>query len=69
MPTQLRRISFYADKSLVELLESESTRTGAPISELVRRAIRLSAFADAQTKIERRVLSPALVIPGRDASR
>ena len=59
MPTKLRRVSFYADPALLELLKAERSRTGAPLSELIRRAVRLSAFADAQTKVEiRRNLPP-----------
>lgn len=54
MSTKLKRVSFYADFTLVELLEAERARTGAPLSELIRRAVRLSAFADAQTKVETR---------------
>lgn len=39
MPTNLKRVSFYAEPELVEKLERWHAETGASISELVRRAV------------------------------
>ena len=58
MATKLKRISFYADEYMVELLKGVSAKLGAPVSELVRRCVRLTAYADAQTKIETRQSGP-----------
>jgi hypothetical protein len=39
MSTDLKRISFYATPEQVAWLDAESERTGAPLSEVCRRAI------------------------------
>lgn len=51
MPTTNKKIIFYADPDIVRFLEAENARTGAPISELVRRAVKLLAFGEAQTLV------------------
>jgi hypothetical protein len=37
--THKKKISFYADEDLVQKLNEESDRTGAPVGELIRRAV------------------------------
>lgn len=49
MSTQKRRITFYAGPDLVSALREKAESSGAPIGELVRRAILLSLFADQQS--------------------
>lgn len=50
--TTKKRITFYAASDLVDALRDRAERTGAPIGELVRRAIRMSFFADRQSAAE-----------------
>lgn len=61
MATKLRRLTFYADDAIVTYLEAESARTGAPVGELLRRAVRLAQAGEAQTKIETRRAQPVLL--------
>jgi hypothetical protein len=53
-----QRVVFDADPALVEWLKAESLRTGAPVAEICRRAVRLTAFGEAQTKHQ-----PVLFVP------
>jgi hypothetical protein len=39
MPTDLKRVSFYATAEQAAWLDAETERTGAPVSEVCRRAI------------------------------
>jgi len=55
------RIVVHVDPSMAKDLKDLSAATGSSIGEIVRRAIRLSAFADAQTKIETRRAAPVLL--------
>jgi len=62
MPIKNKKIIFYAPPELVTLLDAESERTGAPIAELCRRAVRLLAFGEAQ--VARTVSTPPVKFGG-----
>lgn len=49
MTTAKKRTTCYLDSDLTALLREKSAVTGAPVGELIRRAIRLSMFADGQS--------------------
>ncbi|HWZ82842.1 MAG TPA: ribbon-helix-helix protein, CopG family [Terriglobales bacterium] len=40
------RIAFHADQALADDLKQRSIETGVPVSEIIRRSVRLAAFAD-----------------------
>jgi Ribbon-helix-helix protein, copG family len=44
------RLHIHVDQQLADALRVQSLATGAPIAELIRRAIRLAQFGDAQAK-------------------
>lgn len=56
MPTNLKRISFYAEPELVELLERWHAETGAPISEIVRRVLKTRITPDLCTPDQKKML-------------
>lgn len=62
MPTNKKRVLFYADASLVDALQKRSIEDGESVGAVIRRTLRLGLFADAQ-KIERRGSQSTLLIP------
>ncbi len=52
MATTNKRFVFHADPDIERWLEAESARTGCPVAELCRRAVRLAAFGEDQTAKE-----------------
>ena len=62
MPTSNKKIIFYAPPDLERWLAEESARTGAPIAELCRRAVRLTAFGENQIT-KQRPPQPVLFVP------
>jgi hypothetical protein len=42
------RLIVHVDAEMAAMLRAQSAETGAPVGELIRSAIRLSQFADAQ---------------------
>jgi Ribbon-helix-helix protein, copG family len=62
MTTQ-KRVTFYADAQIEGWLSEEAARTGAPVGELIRRAVRLAAFGEAQAQ---RNPQPVLFAPRRE---
>ena len=52
MPTTDKKVIFYAPPDIQQWLAEEQSRTGAPISEICRRALRLAAFGEAQATRE-----------------
>jgi hypothetical protein len=58
MATTKKRFVFHADPGIASWLEVESARTGCPVAELCRRAVRLAAFGEAQTAKQQRPVSP-----------
>jgi len=65
MPTNLKKVIFYAPGDLVDALAAESERTGAPVAELCRRAVRLLLFAEAQTT-RKATRQPVLFTPTQE---
>lgn len=57
-----QRVVFDAEPALVAWLRAESIRSGAPVAELVRRAVRFAAFGEAQTANHRQQ-QPVLFTP------
>ena len=49
MPTKNKKVIFYVPDDIASLLEAESARTGCPVAELCRRAVRIAAFGEGQT--------------------
>jgi hypothetical protein len=49
MPTNQKKVIFYAPPDIERWLAEESARTGAPVAELCRRAIRLAAYGEVMT--------------------
>jgi len=60
MPTANKKVIFYAPPDVQRWLAEESARTGAPVAELCRRALRLAAFGEAQTAKQPRTKQPVL---------
>jgi Arc/MetJ-type ribon-helix-helix transcriptional regulator len=54
------RITISLPPEQVAFLNAESERTGAPISELIRRAVKLLAFGEAQ--VARTTPRPAVLV-------
>ncbi len=56
-----KRVLVYVDADLENWLKEEQVRTGASRGEIIRRALRLTAFAT-QPRIEKRI--QPILIPG-----
>lgn len=57
--TPMKRLHVRVDAEIADWLASESIRTGAPVGELIRRAVRIAKYGEAQTSKPRR-FTPAV---------
>ncbi len=71
MPTAHKKVIFYAPPDIERWLAEQSAITGAPVGELCRRAIRLAACADAQSGVDKSLLTvqrpPVLFTPKQES--
>ncbi len=65
MPTNKKKVIFYAPPDLVALLDAESERTDVPVAALCRRAIRMSLLADKQAT-RKATRQPVLFTPQQE---
>jgi hypothetical protein len=69
MATTKKRFVFHAEPELTERIERVSSETGAPVAEVIRRALRNNLFMDSMTPDQRRIATghqPVLFTPKQE---